>query len=67
MFGTEVVRGICLSVITGIKKTRTASETGSPSYEVPRWGTGTHRFRQPLSCKVGPDACGSLCAFPFVG
>jgi hypothetical protein len=35
-------------------------------HEVPRWGTGTPRFPQQLSCKVRPNACGSLWTFPFL-
>jgi hypothetical protein len=34
-------------------------------HEVPRWGSGTPSFPQQLSCKVRPNACGSLCPFPF--
>ena len=35
-------------------------------HEVPRWGTGTPPFPQQLSCKVRPNACGSLWTFPFL-
>jgi hypothetical protein len=36
-------------------------------HEVPRWGTGTPPFPQQLSCKVRPNASGSLWTFPFLG